>query len=137
MKPQWEQFVKEQRPADKPTQRPVKRFVELPGGVLKRKAGSFGGPSTEKGMDYLKKKRTAPEKKSSGYHTTSQAGLSFEIDQLSKKGPAYSTEAEAYRRFRAKQEIEGKNFTDPEGLPYNLKQELKNRKNKPNDERDD
>ncbi len=35
--------------APKPVETPAKRFVELPGGLIKRKTGKIGGPLAEKG----------------------------------------------------------------------------------------
>lgn len=51
MKPEWKQFVEKQKPAEKPLARPVKRFVELPGGVQKRESGRHSGPLAEKGKE--------------------------------------------------------------------------------------
>lgn len=54
MKPEWEQFVKEQKPAKKPVVRSEQQFIKLPGKQppgkpLKRKTGRYGGSDVEKG----------------------------------------------------------------------------------------
>lgn len=69
---------------EKPLQRPAKRFVELPGGSLKRISGTRkGGPWAEHTQimkDMGEKKILGrPDRRSSGYHNAT-LGTGIEID---------------------------------------------------------